>query len=440
VPISLRNALSRNKEFLGHVATLMTGKGLAGLIAILTMPIVARLFNPDEFGIAAMYLAIVNLVGAEAGLRYEQGIALPPSDEEAITIMALAYRILAFVCGACLILIAVYEASGLSWDALELLGGWIWLLPLGVLLSATLRIQESWLTRTKSFKRMSASMVVGNASTGISRIAFGALMGSTVFGLVMGLLIGIVSRIAMQMSACAMPVRRALASGHSTKLRDVARRYSDFPLYSMPAGFVYSVGQNLPFVLFGVMFSPAVVGLYAMARQLLYPPVRMVADSVRRVFFQKIAQMAGRGRSLQQAFLLATGALAVLGLPPLLIIMIFGQDLIAWFLGDRWSQAGLYAEIIAPWVFMVLLMGPSGSIFVVLREQRLFLVIQTAHTILRIGSFGIAYILGAGPESTLQGFVAVTVAGNLVIIFIAMLLSRRLPGGDGADQREKSNK
>src|SRR3970282_496449 len=109
-------------------------------------------------------------VSNAASLRYEAALALPKEPAEAIALMALAYRILFAVCFALWAIVGIYDVLGETWSVLKPIGDWLWALPFGVLLLATIRIQESWLTRTKSFKISSASLVVGNAMTSGTRI------------------------------------------------------------------------------------------------------------------------------------------------------------------------------------------------------------------------------------------------------------------------------
>jgi O-antigen/teichoic acid export membrane protein len=235
-------------------------------------------------------------------------------------------------------------------------------------------------------------------------------------------------RIWVQWSRCVGTLKSALRCIPASSLSDVGRRYSDFPLYNMPAGVIHTLGQNLPVVLLGIMFSPAVAGFFAMARQLLNAPIRMVSDSVRRVFLQKAASIHRQGRSLKKAYLLSTGTLALAGLPAMWVLWNFGEPLATWFLGDRWFEAGRYMEIIAPWLFMMWVMAPCKAIYVVLRRQRLLLSLELIVTVLRIGTFGVAEIISASPQGTLQMFVIVTVIGNIVAILVGMLLVLRNPG------------
>ena len=416
---------SRHQEFLRHVAALMSGKAIAGMLAVVTMPIVSRLFTPEHFGTAALFVSVISMIAAFATLNYDAAVVLPDNDDEAFLLMALAYRILTVVSGMILIAIAIYETTGITWAMLELLGGWKWLLPVGLCLLVGVEIQENWLARTKNFKLMAGSLVAANASTGISRIIMGLIGGSTVFGLIAGYLLALLVRIRVQWPACRSALRESFQRVPAARLREIGRRYSDFPLYNAPARVVFTLGQNLPIVLFGIMFSPAVAGFFAMARQLLNAPIGMVSDSFRRVFLQKAASILNERRSLMKAYFFSTGVLFLMGLPVILVLWNFGQPLATWFLGDRWIDAGRYIEIASPWFFMILVMASCKSIYVVLRKQRLYLTVQIVHTAFRISAFGLAWLMSFGPEETLQGFVLMTVIGNLVTMSVAVSLIKR---------------
>ncbi|MDG6249483.1 MAG: hypothetical protein QCH34_01480, partial [Methanocalculus sp.] len=58
-----------------------------------------------------------------------------------------------------------------------------------------------------------------------------------------------------------------------------------------------------------------------------------------------------------------------IGLFPFLILTIIGEDLFSIFLGSDWANAGLYAKILAPWLFFVFISSPLSSVFNVLEKQ-----------------------------------------------------------------------
>jgi lipopolysaccharide exporter len=406
--------LKKYADFISHVATMISGRAVAALIGLATTPIVARLFDPSEFGVAAVFMSIIGIVSNVGPARYDAAIVLPKREQDAVEIMWFCYRIVPLIGLVVLSLILIYKAAGFGWPTLELLGIWLWVLPFAAMLQSAVLIQEAWLTRKRSFGLISSSYVAGTASVGTVRIGFGLATGSTVYGLMIGNLLGLIARyIYMELPTA---TRSHLLSSRLSwaRAREIGRHYSDFPKFNAPAALVFSAGQNLPVLLFGVMFSPAAAGLYAMANRLVQPPVSIVANSMRQVFRQKAAAVHNSGRSLKRAFLFATGGLALLGLIPFSALWLIGEQLAQWILGPRWLGAGAYLEIIALWLYMIWVMAPCNAIFVVLRRQKLWLTVQTLLTVLRFGAFGVSYAIGAGPEWTLRAFVYATVAGHIV--------------------------
>ena len=410
---TMRRIVRTHSDFISNVAVMMSGKSIAAIVALFTVPVVARLFVPSDFGIAAVFASITGIASSIASLRYAAAIVLPESDEEASLVMSFCYRVSLLVCLFLALGIGVYEISAVSLNALEMLGAWKWALPIAIFLMSAILIQESWITRTKSFKTLSASLVGFNVGTSGSRIISGVITGSSVSGMIGGYFFGILCRFALQFRAIRDQLAFAFHKLGGSTARQLATRYSDFPRYNAPAGLVFSLGQNLPVLVFGSMFSPAVAGLYAMADRLCQVPVSIVATSVRRVFLQKAAEIENQGRTLRKAFLLSVGALAALGLAPFSILWAFGQPLAAWVLGEDWHSAGRFLEIISPWLFMVWISAPCNAIFVVLRKQKFWLALTVAITLFRLSSFAIAYSVSAGPEWTLQAFVIASILGNI---------------------------
>lgn len=424
--------LKRHRAFVADVATMMSGKSIAAAIALFTTPIVARLFEPADFGVAAVFLSIIGIASNVASFRYETALVLPKAHLEAQLLLVLCYRILLATCIVLLLAVALYDASGYHWSALEMLGYWMYFLPLGIMLMAALQIQEGWLTRQQSFKVIASTTVLGTGINASVRIGFGILQGSSVFALILSNLVGMGVRLVIQNSASKEGFRTALEGVGSSGLGRVARQYSDFPLLNAPAALVFAIGQNLPVLLFGAMFAPAIAGFYSMANRLSQAPMVIVASSIRRVFLQKAAAINNRGGSLRKAFLLSTGGLALLGLVPFGCLWLFGQVILEFILGDRWSQAGHYLSIMAPWLFMIWVTSPCNAVFVVLRRQKFWFWIQIGVTLVKVAMFGVAFLVGADAVWTLKAFVAATVAGNMATLLISYVLIVRHPGNRDA--------
>ena len=80
----------RRSRFVGNVLTLASGTAVSQLITIVAIPLISRLFDPDEFGVAALFLSIVTLLSVVATLRFEKAIVLPKSDDTAVNLFMLS--------------------------------------------------------------------------------------------------------------------------------------------------------------------------------------------------------------------------------------------------------------------------------------------------------------------------------------------------------------
>ncbi len=77
-------------SFAANVSKLITGSVFAQALGVLAATIVARLFAPEAFGVAALFASITGIIGVVACLRYELSIMLPKNDEEAANLLGLS--------------------------------------------------------------------------------------------------------------------------------------------------------------------------------------------------------------------------------------------------------------------------------------------------------------------------------------------------------------
>jgi hypothetical protein len=70
-------------QFRRSVAVLASGTAISQAIPIAAMPVLTRLYTPEEFGTVVLYLALASLLGVVATARYELAIPLPHDDIEA---------------------------------------------------------------------------------------------------------------------------------------------------------------------------------------------------------------------------------------------------------------------------------------------------------------------------------------------------------------------
>lgn len=420
------STFKRNKEFTRNISTLVGGAALGRVIAILAAPIVARLYIPGDFGVAALFVATAVVLNSVSSLRYENAIVLPEAWESARMLIKLAAIILFGFCLVLLLFFGFVFAMGWQVPGLENIGAWIVVVPFAVLLLGTGNILRQWAIREKRFKAIAHSEVGDSSVTVGSRILLGTLFGSSVYGLVLGYLSGTVVRLGVllrgkkgRVYSCSTNVARR------EELSGIASRYRNFPIYNAPTGLLSAVSDQLAVLFLGVIFTPVVVGYYAMGNRLIRMPLGTISKSVQQVFLQKATEIHQRGGKLGAALMKTTMGLVLLGGPVFILLYMYGMPLFEFILGDRWSMAGQYAEILAPLLLVLFILAPSTAIFVVLERQRLYFFFQLARTVAIGGVFLISASLNMSAIDTIKLYSVAGVLVNLGIILAAFLLAQK---------------
>jgi O-antigen/teichoic acid export membrane protein len=392
---------NRASGFVSNVATLVTGTTVGSSIRLLLTPIVARLFFPEHFGVAALFISIATITSTIGSLRYDQAVVLPKEDSEALGIASLSFVILLLFSALvfCLALSLTWLVPDFSW--LQTLGKWSFALPIVVFLYGFASILTFWHMRKKRFKHLAGSQISMSSMTSGSRIVFGISSGSSVSGLILSVFLGLISRIAALLIGFDRTEFKPLFKLRRSELIASAKKYKDFPLYTAPTDLLRIFARNLPVLMLAFMFSSRVVGFYALASRLVRMPVELVSESVRRAYYQKSSELKNDGSALKASLIKITVALAVLGIPPFLTVFLFGETIFTFLLGAEWATAGKYAGILAPFFFAVFVNAPASAILVVLRKQALLLHIHIWLVVCTAALFITCHVKGATPEYTL---------------------------------------
>src|SRR5690625_3195626 len=77
-------------KFIKNVTIMATGAAGAQIIALLTLPIITRLYGPEAYGILGTFNSFVNIIVPIAALTYPIAIVLPKSQVEALGIIRLS--------------------------------------------------------------------------------------------------------------------------------------------------------------------------------------------------------------------------------------------------------------------------------------------------------------------------------------------------------------
>lgn len=410
----------RRSSFVRNVAVLATGSAIAQVIPIIALPIISRLYEPKDFGVAALFLSFSTIIGISATLRYDHAIVLPKDSRTANQLATISIALAVIISGFLLALVVTGKWLHLEPAWLSQFGLWVYFLPLGVLLVALENTALGIATREKRFRKIAGAAVIHSSTVSGIRVVSG-FFNSGIAGLIGSLLTGLIAKLAFLWHP--QRTSRHLQLGSPKETRSLMYHYRQFPHYSLPTGLLRALNQNLPIFALAFIFSPAIVGFYAMGNRLLKMPVQLFTESVRRIYLQEAAELINHGKPLKRPLLKATGGLAILGLMIFAPIILLGDQLFTFVLGGKWTNAGVFAQILAPFLFLLFIQGPSGATFVVLQKQHVLMKIQLVAILLTTGVFLASSAYGLEVKTTLAFFSAASSMMSIIVIAVAISIS-----------------
>lgn len=359
---AVRRVLPRN-AFARGVSVLVGGTAGAQLLAVAAAPILTRLFTPEDFGLLAVYASLLALIGVVSSLRYELAIPLPEDDVEAANVAVLSLLLVGLstvLSGVLVGLLADPIAGALG---VPVLAGYLWLLPVGVLLGGGYSVFNYWAVRTKRFSTIAGTRIRQSLATlAIQLVAFKLGGLALLLGQVAGQGVG-TTRLARP--ALAMPAFRQVSWGGMWR---AAVRYRRFPIFSTWEGFFNASSHQLGPIGITVIFGVASTGIYSLAHRVLSLPMSLIGGAMGQVFFASAAK-ANRDGQLGRIVSDLHAKLAHVGLPAALFLIFIGPDLFEVVFGADWRQAGEFARYMALWLYLQFISSPLSTVFCVTEQQ-----------------------------------------------------------------------
>ncbi len=380
-------ALFEDSEFRAPVLKLLSGTGLAFVIAYLAQIVLLRLFPDEYWGIADYVTAWVSVLAPVASLRYEDALMLPEDRRKSAHAYLLAVSSVILFSTA---LLLVLSFSDTAMGFFEDKGGqWMLILPMALLANRLAKISELWLSRQESFGRISAAQVVQAGSMVGVRIGSGLLKpspGGLIWGFVAGFGMSFLS-----MSGRVWTTLKASLAGRPSlsDMMAVARRYRRFPQFTMPAAMISGLITRLPILFIPEIFGMAVLGQYSRGFSILFVPLSLLAASIAQVFFVRAVE-ANRSGGLATFTGNVHARLVLMAFWPSAVLMVAGGDIFATLFGEEWREGASYVAYVAPWILLTTVASPLTRLFDVLERQRMELLI----TVLSLIVIAIALFFG----------------------------------------------
>jgi O-antigen/teichoic acid export membrane protein len=362
--------LNRQQDLVKSILTLFTGSAIAQAIPLLVSPILTRIYPVVDFATLTIIMTLISLVGVVVTGRYEFAIGLPKDDEEGRGLMQITLISTLIIATSASLFLLLFHGYVASWIAFPDDSWYLFVVPLAALFYGIYQAYSMWQLRQRNYmaisgSRISQSLTNSGFSLGLFYTGFG------LNGLVIGNLLGHLAAFGYVFLSTKNRIHGFLTTPVKG-LRQLASRYGDMPrVNSIHA--LSDVGQNTAVILMITGFFGSVsTGLYGLTIRIMQAPLNMLGNSMAMVFYKEVAEKKVHGHKVTKLLTSTMKTLLLLSTPIFLVIMVFGPDLFELVFGKDWREAGEYARIMSPWLFLNFIASPLSNLPLIMNKQRKF--------------------------------------------------------------------
>jgi len=420
----LIDTLNREGSFTRNFMLMASGTAVIVVIQFLFTPVLARIYSPTAYGTFSIYNALVLNLSIAGGLGLSSALMLPKSKRELIDLLRLCFLATTVIC----LLITLILITNYSWIMrfmeIHSMGYLIFLIPVMALVHGYTQILSAWYIKSGDFKTGPRIRIGNNIVSRVLSIIYGIFVSQTWVGLLSGDLLARFYSLALFSRRNFVRFVRVLFQYRwINRSLALLTKFREFPLYTFPAQWMGVWSGQIPIYLTAFYFSKEHVGLLSFAVSMINLPIALIGYSTHTVFYQRIAAIGANNiREIGKVTEKVLTKLYYLSAIPFSLIIVFGDSIFIFVLGEQWVGAGKIAGFLGLYYFLFLIYSAISSIFTVLKAQKKTLLVQLAMIVVGLLSF----VIGGEQGNVDLTFLIYGVSSGIIYLIAIIILLKTL--------------
>ena len=395
------------------IAILTSGTLIAQVITMALQPITTRVYTPAEFGLFNLLTSTIQMFVPLIIFQYDSCIVTAKTDEEANKVTALSFFTLFTTVTIFALGLLVYNLLFPS-TFIEA-GLWVYTTIGFLAASGIANIVSQYNNRFRQYSLMSKMSIYRASVSNPIKIILG-FAGLGFIGFILSYFLSIVlglKKQAFYLISNAKEIRQTSFDD----IKSLAKKYIAQPLYSSPGlfmvGFAYSV---IPFQIKLLYHSNTEIGLYALAVTVVSMPLRLISDSVAKIFFKNASEEMHKTGGFRSAFKRTSILLALISTVPFTILFFTAAPLFGIIFGKNWIQCGIFVQALIPLYFTRFIVNSVISGLIICGAQKAKLIIQSQFVVVSI----VIFLISQKYEFSIEKFLFL-IGISYAIIYIILL-------------------
>lgn len=390
------------------------GNLIGQAIAIITTPILSRIYSDVAYGDRAIIVSTAAIIINLSTLGLNSAIMKPEDDEESKMVFTTAlYMNIAVSTVVALISVVLQNFFHLI-DVSGSYGIALLLTWLYMIIYTAQSLVLIYTNRKGQYNRLFFNPIIG----AVANIVLAIPLGLAGFGYEGFLVTTIISQF-IQVVHMAWKDNPIYKHFHWRDFVHVLKDNKEYILFQYPSNFLSNTATEYPTQFLGRNFSSGELGSYSMCLNILKYPIRLISAPVSTVYFRTATEYYRQGKNLADFTYKMISKILIYSLIPVAFCCVFSEKIFAFTLGTTWTMAGTIAAIKAVEYVMLFCSDCVSYCRVSIGKQRSNLIYAIIRIVVIIVFSGTGYAL----FHTLMGTIVMITVGNTLLNVLDMALN-----------------
>lgn len=357
------------------IAHQVSGNAMAQAIGVLAMPVVTRLYTPEDYSILSLFMQIVFFINILITFRYEYFINLSKNKYRASntikTIITIGFTMLP------IILIILYFGGNIISEQLnnKSIVNYLIVSPfLALLISISIAFQfmSQWL---ENYKVSGRSEIVNKFGVMIFSIILYFIFESA-WGLVLATICGYTMKVVY--------LYKFLNGKLIDKYINVKKRINIYKKVAIKYGaqsssmvfsnILLTFTATIPSVFILKEYGSFELGQFALVNATLYLPSSLIGSAIGQVYYQRASKNHSQGKGFNDLWKTTAKKLMIISLPIYIIISMISPWVYPLIFGNQWYMAGEMASIISIAAFFSMTTTPLDKAYLIVNAWKYIMI------------------------------------------------------------------
>lgn len=365
-----------------------SGQLIAQILAVISVPILSRLYNDTAYGDAALITSTAAILINATTFGLNSAVMKPKDDEECRTVFTTAFLVNACLCTlfitVCIICNRLFRIFTISDSYIEAL----FLMWLYTLFFANSSLLTVYVNRKGNYNKLFLNPIIG----AVAQFAIAIPMGVLGFGY-KGF---IITNIIQNLVICIHLMWKDNPFASNYKIRNIKRvfiDYKDYVLYQYPSNFIGNVGIEYPTQYLGHVFTTQQLGGYSLCVRVMKYPIRLIANPISTVYFRTATEYYREGKNLAEFTYKMISKILIVSVFPVLVFIVFSEPIFAFVLGESWRSAGALASFLIVQYVLLFCSQTTSYCRVAIEKQKMNLIVTIIRLLFAVVFCTVGYAL-----------------------------------------------